>query len=92
MNKLLVLIVEDDRPVRSLISMALKSRGYQINTAETGNAALLEATSHVPDIMILDLGLPESTSFSPESVWPRVDSSSCGMTASENPLFLQTAG
>ena len=59
MNKLLVLIVEDDRPVRSLISMALKSRGYQINTAETGNAALLEATSHVPDIMILDLGLPD---------------------------------
>ena len=54
-----VLIVEDDRPVRSLISLALESAGYHYRTAQSGKEALLELTSHTPDILILDLGLPD---------------------------------
>lgn len=54
-----ILVVEDDRPVRNLISMALKTRGYQIETAANGREAMLILTGHVPDIMILDLGLPD---------------------------------
>ena len=54
-----VLIVEDDRPVRSLISLALESAGYRYRTAQSGKEALLELTSHTPDILILDLGLPD---------------------------------
>lgn len=60
MSKLpLILIVEDDRPVRSLISMALKSRGYQAEAVSTGQEAVLTMTGHPPDILILDLGLPD---------------------------------
>ena len=60
MSKLpLILIVEDDRPVRSLISMALKSRGYQQEAVSNGQEAVLTMTGHPPDILILDLGLPD---------------------------------
>ena len=54
-----ILIVEDDRPVRSLISMALKSRGYQQEAVSNGQEAVLAMTGHPPDILILDLGLPD---------------------------------
>ena len=59
MNKLLILVVEDDRPVRNLIVTALKTHDYKYLTAENGNSAILEASSHNPDIVLLDLGLPD---------------------------------
>ena len=59
MNKPLILIVEDDRPVRNLITLALQQREYITQTAANGAAALLAATSGSPDILILDLGLPD---------------------------------
>ena len=55
MNKLLILVVEDDRPVRNLIVTALKTHDYKYLTAENGNSAILEASSHNPDIVLLDL-------------------------------------
>ena len=58
-SSLSILIVEDDRPVRSLISTALQSRNYKIDTAASGNEALMRVTGNCPDIMILDLGLPD---------------------------------
>ena len=58
-NQPTILIVEDDRPVRNLISMALKSRDYQVETSIDGKSAMLSLTGHAPDIMILDLGLPD---------------------------------
>lgn len=54
-----ILIVEDDRPVRSLISTALESREYRILTAANGGSALMALSSNHPDILILDLGLPD---------------------------------
>ena len=59
MNKALILVVEDDRPVRNLIVTALKTHDYKYLTAENGNSAILEASSHNPDIVLLDLGLPD---------------------------------
>lgn len=59
MNKPLVLVVEDDRPVRNLIVTTLKSRDYRYLTAENGKTAIMEASSHNPDIVLLDLGLPD---------------------------------
>ena len=58
MNKPLVLVVEDDRPVRNLIVTTLKSHDYRYLTAENGKNAIMEASSHNPDIVLLDLGLP----------------------------------
>ena len=54
-----VLIVEDDPAVRNLVSTALESRGYQHTAATTGKAAIACAATTTPDIMLLDLGLPD---------------------------------
>ena len=59
MNKPLVLVVEDDRPVRNLIVTTLKAHDYRYLTAENGRGAIMEVTSHNPDIVLLDLGLPD---------------------------------
>ena len=59
MNKPIVLVVEDDRPVRNLIVTTLKSHDYRYLTAENGKGAIMEASSHNPDIVLLDLGLPD---------------------------------
>lgn len=59
MNKTSILIVEDDRPIRNLIVTTLKTHEYKYLTAENGREAILEASSHNPDIILLDLGLPD---------------------------------
>ena len=59
MNKPMILIVEDDAAVRNLISTTLKMKNYKFHVATTGSQALLEAVSNQPDIMLLDLGLPD---------------------------------
>ncbi len=59
MNKFLVLVVEDDAPVRNLITTTLKTHDYRYLTAEDGENAILQATSHNPDVILLDLGLPD---------------------------------
>ena len=59
MNKPLILIVEDDPPIRNLISVALETHDYRALAAANANSAVMEASSHNPDIMLLDLGLPD---------------------------------
>lgn len=59
MNKLLILVVEDDSAVRNLITTTLETQSYRFLSASTGEAAILEAVSHNPDIVLLDLGLPD---------------------------------
>ena len=58
MNKSLILVVEDDAAVRNLITTTLETQDYRFLTASTGEAAILEAVSHNPDIVLLDMGLP----------------------------------
>ncbi len=58
-NKAMILVVEDDTAVRSLMAMTLDTQGYQYRLARNGAEALLEATTHQPDVMLLDLGLPD---------------------------------
>lgn len=59
MNKLNILVVEDDAPIRNLITTTLKTHDYKYITAPNGASAILEASSHNPDIVLLDLGLPD---------------------------------
>lgn len=59
MNKPLILVVEDDKAIRKLITTTLETQGYLYETAETGAASLLKAANAQPDIIILDLGLPD---------------------------------
>ncbi len=59
MNHFTILAVEDDAPVRNLITTTLKAHDYNFLTAEDGESAILQVTSHQPEMMLLDLGLPD---------------------------------
>lgn len=59
MNKAYILVVEDDLPVSNLITTTLKAHEYRFITAQNGKNAILQASSHNPDIILLDLGLPD---------------------------------
>jgi two-component system KDP operon response regulator KdpE len=54
-----VLLVEDEAPMRRFIRLALAAHGYRIIEAETGRDGLQQAAAHMPDIVLLDLGLPD---------------------------------
>lgn len=59
MNKMKILVVEDDISVKNLIVTTLQAHGYQYLSAKDGQEAILEASSHNPDVILLDLGLPD---------------------------------
>ena len=59
MNKFQILVVEDDAPVRNLIITTLSANNYRFITAGNGESAVSETASHNPDIILLDLGLPD---------------------------------
>ena len=58
-NKPLILVVEDDAAVRNLMSVTLDTQGYRYHLARNGSEALIETSTHQPDVMLLDLGLPD---------------------------------
>lgn len=60
MNKLRILVVEDDTPIRNLISTTLKAHDYKYITAKDGENAIIQASTLNPDIILLDLGLPDT--------------------------------
>ena len=59
MNKPQILFVEDDTAVGNLIATTLETQNYQFHRAKTGASALVDALSYRPDVMLLDLGLPD---------------------------------
>lgn len=59
MYKPKMLIVEDDPAISNLIRTTLELQGYQFRTAQSGTEALAIDVSYVPDVVILDLGLPD---------------------------------
>lgn len=59
MNKPLILVVEDDAAIRNLITTTLETHDYRFQVAPNGESAILEASSHNPDVVLLDLGLPD---------------------------------
>lgn len=58
-NAPLVLLVEDELQMRRFLRASLKSRGYRLVESETGSDALAQAATHNPDVVLLDLGLPD---------------------------------
>ncbi len=55
----LVLVVEDDKAVHNLLLTALEINGYACRSAQTGTSSIQEALSYKPDVILLDLGLPD---------------------------------
>lgn len=58
-NKYKVLIIEDDRNIASFVQTILETNGYQVLTAERCRQGLLVYSSRIPDLVVLDLGLPD---------------------------------
>lgn len=58
-NKYKVLIVEDDRGILGFVETILETNGYQVLTAERCQQGLLVFSSYTPDLVVLDLGLPD---------------------------------
>jgi len=54
-----ILLIEDDPQIRRFLRTSLGVQGYELIEAETGNEGLALAASQVPDVVILDLGLPD---------------------------------
>jgi two-component system KDP operon response regulator KdpE len=54
-----ILVVDDDRAIRRFLRTSLTAHGYVVIEAETGQQALQDVVTHRPDVMILDLGLPD---------------------------------
>lgn len=59
MNKFQILVVEDDAPIRNLIATTLKTHDYKYLLAQNGEEAIIQASTHDPDVVFLDLGLPD---------------------------------
>jgi two-component system KDP operon response regulator KdpE len=58
-NAATILIVDDEPPIRRLLRTSLASQGFQVNEAADGRGALAEIARSRPDLVILDLGLPD---------------------------------
>lgn len=53
------LVIDDERAIRRLMRLVLSENGYQVFEAETGGVGLTEAAQRKPDVILLDLGLPD---------------------------------
>ena len=58
-NKYKILVVEDDPSISGMLQTVLESNGYQVLAAQRCQQGILMLTSHVPDLVVLDLGLPD---------------------------------
>lgn len=58
-KKPLILVVEDDKPIRNFICISLEAQGYKCVDTQNGKTAVALVSSHNPDIIIMDLGLPD---------------------------------
>jgi two-component system KDP operon response regulator KdpE len=59
MNKAEILIIDDEAQIRKLLEITLESNHYTVNQAENAKNGLITAENHPPDMIILDLGLPD---------------------------------
>lgn len=59
MNKVEILIIDDEPQIRKLLKITLESNNYKVYLAETGMEGLHLAANHMPDLVILDLSLPD---------------------------------
>jgi two-component system, OmpR family, KDP operon response regulator KdpE len=61
MNKAEILVIDDEAPIRKLLEITLESNEYKVWLAETGKEGILLAVNHPPELILLDLGLPDKS-------------------------------
>ena len=85
MNGKRILLVEDERPIREMVTFALTQDGYQIDEAEAGTAAEAKMAEHLPDLVLLDWMLPDVSGLELLRRWKRNES------MQEIPIIMLTA-
>ncbi|RNI33978.1 response regulator [Hanamia caeni] len=61
MNKAEILIIDDEPQIRKLLEITLESNGYKVLQAENGKEGIIKAASHPPELILLDIGLPDKS-------------------------------
>lgn len=61
MNKSEILVIDDEPQIRKLLKINLESNGYKVIEAHTGKEGLALSASHPPDLVLLDIGLPDKS-------------------------------
>src|SRR5690242_8308919 len=61
MNRAEILIIDDEPQIRKLLEITLESNGYKVMQAETGRKGVIQAASHPPELILLDIGLPDKS-------------------------------
>ncbi len=61
MNKPEILIIDDEPQIRKLLQINLEANGYKVEYAVSGKDGLLRAANHPPDLILLDIGLPDQS-------------------------------
>jgi two-component system KDP operon response regulator KdpE len=61
MNKAEILIIDDEPQIRKLLEIALESNDYKVLQAETGKEGVIQAANHPPQLILLDIGLPDKS-------------------------------
>ncbi|MBP7477234.1 MAG: response regulator transcription factor [Chitinophagales bacterium] len=61
MNKSEILVIDDEAQIRKLLEISLESNGYKVWQAETGKEGIIMAANHPPELILLDIGLPDKS-------------------------------
>lgn len=61
MNKAEILIIDDEPQIRKLLEITLESNDYKVWQAETGKEGIIMAAGHPPEVILLDIGLPDKS-------------------------------
>ena len=80
-----ILLVEDEKPIRDMVTYALGQEGYIVDEAEDGTTSESEIANHIPDLILLDWMLPDVTGLELLRRWKRKDA------LNEIPIILLTA-
>jgi len=59
MNKAEILVIDDEEQIRKLLEITLRANNYNVTQAGTAKEGMIMASNHPPDLIILDLGLPD---------------------------------
>ena len=64
MNSAEILVIDDEVQIRRLLRITLESNGFDVNESETAKQGMIAASNHPPDLILLDLGLPDESGHS----------------------------
>jgi len=85
MSQKRILLVEDEESIREMVSFALGQEGYVIDEAQDGTNAELQMANHLPDLILLDWMLPDTSGLELIRRWKRKD------TLQDVPIIMLTA-